>query len=141
MNLFKSYFSDRLQYVNYEDTSSYKCFQNLGVVQFSKMGPLFFDVYSSVFCKLCSNDNSVLYADDTSLVYVDDDILTLLHHVNSRLSIIYDWCNFNKLSLNPTKSEFMILTNKMIISSPDIGQSALKRVNASNIWLFLLMTI
>ena len=102
------------------------------------MGPLFFDVYSSVFCKLCSNDNSVLYVDDTSLVNVGDDIVTLLHHVNSRLSIIYDWCNFNKFSLNSTKSEFMISTNKMIISSTDIyiGQSALKRVNSSNIWLF-----
>jgi len=72
LNLFKSYFSDRLQCVNYEYKSSYKGFQNLGVFQGSKMGPLFFDV----------------------------------------------------------KSEFMILTNKMIISSPDIyiGQFAVKRV-------------
>ena len=130
LNLFKSYFSDRLQYVNYEEVSSYKRYQNLGVIQGSKLGPLFFDVYSSDFCELCRNDNSVLYADDTSLVYVGDNIEALLNHVNSRLSIIFDWCNFNKLSLNPTKSEFMILTNKKIISSPDIyiGQSAVKRV-------------
>ena len=53
-------------------------------------------------------------------------------NVNFILEKLVDWCHFNKMALNPTKCEFMLLTNKHILSEPIIklrGQ-VLNRVNS-----------
>ena len=117
----------------YYDTvkSSIRC-QELGVIQGSKTGPLFFDIYSSDFARMCSNDESILYADDTVLVYVGTNLEELTDHVNNRLRNILDWCNCNKLSLNPLKSEFMVVTNKRIETRPQlfIGANQIKEVKS-----------
>ena len=69
-NFLKSYFTDRKQYVLFGDTCSTTKPQSLGVVQGSKTGPLFWDIYSSDFNSLCLEGENILYADDTCLVYV-----------------------------------------------------------------------
>ena len=55
-----------------------------------------------------------MFADDTCLNYVHHDLNFLVDNVYKRLSHIFDWCNFNKLSINPAKSEFMIISNRLI---------------------------
>ena len=110
----ESYFTDRKQYVLFGETSSTTKTQNLGVVQGSKTGPLFWDIYSSDFNSLCSDGENILYADDTVLVYVGGSIENLISHVNVRLELIYDWCNRNKLLVNPSKSKFMVVSNRNI---------------------------
>ena len=42
----------------------------LGVVQGSKCGSLFFEIYSNEFSILCNNDKHILYADNTCLIYI-----------------------------------------------------------------------
>ena len=81
---------------------------------------------------MCSNDESILYADDTVLVYVGTSLEMLTEHVNSRLREIFEWCNCNKLSLNPAKSEFMIVTNKIVVNRPQlfIGTDPIKEVDS-----------
>ena len=120
LKFIKSYFCNRKQYVLFNSCKSDVMVQNLGVVQGSKCGPLFFDIYSNEFSTLCSDDSHVLYADDTSLIYVSDDLTSLTHHVNDRLAEIVKWCNFNKISLNPVKSEYMIISNKIDLSHQSI---------------------
>ena len=39
-------------------------------------------------------------------------------YVNIRLSCIFDWCHLNKLSINPVKSEFMLISNILIEIEP-----------------------
>ena len=80
----------------------------------------FFDINSNYINKLCITDECILFADDTALTYVHHDLKYLLNHVNNRLKIILDWCRFNKLSINPTKSEFMIITNRNIDITPKL---------------------
>ena len=106
--------------------------QELGVSQGSKTGPQLFDIYSSDFNKLCPNESSTLYADDTVLVYVGNSLDDLANHVNNKLRNVVDWCNCNKLALNPSKSEFMIVTNKIITSRPQlfIGASPITEVGS-----------
>ena len=80
-----------------------------------KTGPLFFDIkcilvifyVCALMTKVC-----ILYADDTVLVYAGINLEELTDHGNSRLRNILDWCNCNKSSLNPLKSEFLVVTNK-----------------------------
>ena len=74
LNFIKAYFSDRKQFVSYNSCKSTTVQQKLGVIQGSKGGPLYFDIYSNEFCKLLGDNQYVLYADDTSIVYTGENI-------------------------------------------------------------------
>ena len=56
----------------------------------------------------------------------------LTEHVNGRLREIFEWCNCNKLSLNPANSEFIIVTNKIVVNRPQffIGADPIKEVDS-----------
>ena len=103
--LIRAYLRNWKQYVRYNVSNSTVRGQNLGTIQGSKCGPLFCDIYSNDRNFLCSSDEDILLADDTCLVYTGESLELLVNHVNERLSLIYDWCCFNKLSINPSKSE------------------------------------
>ena len=81
---------------------------------------------------MCSNDENLLYADDTVLVYIGTNLEELNDHINNRLRNILNWCNCNKLSLNPLKSEFIVVTNKRIETCPQlfIGVDQFKEVKS-----------
>ena len=131
LELIKSYFEGRKQFVCIKDVHSTVREQNIGVIQGSKTGPLFFDIYANDFNSICVNDENVLYADDTSLVYIGDDVGDLCDHVNSRLSIIVNWCRINKISLNVNKCEYMLITNRINYADPYvyIANESLVRTN------------
>ena len=97
-DLISDYFSDRRQQVVYESSLSRVCNQSLGVVQGSKCGPLYYDIYSSDLAKLCFEDEFLMFADDTCLTYSGNNYVDLINHVNERLSLIFEWCCHNRLS-------------------------------------------
>ena len=103
----------------------------MGVIQGSKTGPLLFDIFSSDFVRLNEGDDTILYADDTCLVFVGIDISELFTHVNNRLGSINVWCSYNKLSINPAKSEYMVVSNRTFNPSSAlvIGTEPVKRVD------------
>ena len=94
--------------------------QNLGVIQGTKNGPLFFDIYSGDFNKLCDSKENIHFADDTCLVYSGESLPELVEHVNNKLAVILDWCRWNKLAINPTKSEYLLVTNRDVPYDPQI---------------------
>ena len=110
-NLIKSYFDNRRQYVSFGSVDSETLISNWGVIQGNKNGPLFFDIYSNDINYLCNENECIIFADDTCLTNVFHDLNFLFYYVNKRLSRIFDWCNFNKLCINPEKSEFMVISN------------------------------
>ena len=113
-DLMKSYLTDRKQFVYFDGSSSCILSQGLGVIQGSKCGPLLYDIYSSDISKICNESEFLMYADDTCLMFTNDDIEILYREVNVNLEKFSDWCYFNKLSLNPSKCNYMLLTNKVI---------------------------
>ena len=50
----------------------------------------------------------ILFADDTNIFYANDDIVTLISTLNQQLSLINEWFLANKLSLNVSKTNFII---------------------------------
>ena len=86
----------------------------------SKCGSLLFDIYSNNLTSFWSPHENILFADETCLIYVHDDLSALVDHVKLRLGKILDWCRYNKRSLNPTKTEFMLVTNRHYSISPSI---------------------
>ncbi|CAH3149610.1 unnamed protein product [Porites lobata] len=49
-----------------------------------------------------------MYADDTSLTYASADLNLINDCVNDDLNKVYIWLSANKLTLNLTKTEFML---------------------------------
>ena len=47
-----------------------------------------------------------------------EDLLFLVEYVKNSLSLIYDLCKFNKFSINPRKSDYMIKTNQNVPFDP-----------------------
>ena len=50
-----------------------------------------------------------MYADDTSITYASSDINEINECINSDLSRIHVWLAANKLTLNMTKTEFLLI--------------------------------
>ena len=68
LNLFKSYLSERSQFVSIGGTSSPLRTINTGVPQGSILGPLLFIIYINDLHMASDKLNYILYADDTTLI-------------------------------------------------------------------------
>ena len=57
-----------------------------------------------------------MYADDTSLTLGSTDIEDINYCLNHDLSNVYEWLSANKLTLNMTKTEFMLIASRQKLS-------------------------
>ena len=57
-----------------------------------------------------------MYADDTSLKFASADVKRMNDCLNYDLSYVYTWLSANKLTLNLTKTEFMLITSRQKVS-------------------------
>ena len=107
-NWFESYLSNRKQYVQLENEKSGYLNITCGVPQGSILGPLLFIIYINdmhdafEFCKVYH------FADDTNLLYSHKNLKTLRKNINKDLDTLFDWLCANRLSLNVSKTEFII---------------------------------
>jgi len=112
-NWFKSYLSDRTQFVSVGGSQSTQCAITRGVPQGSILGPLLFiiminDLFGSHDLKMVS------YADDTTLMASASSTEELHSKIAAALRNVCRWTNSNKLKLNVSKTKYMIFTNKKI---------------------------
>ena len=87
-----------------------------GVPQGSVLGPKLFILYINDVCKALPQLKCVLFADDTSLHCSGKDLRQLLQTVQRELDILKSWFDVNKLSLNHSKTKYIIFSNKRIIT-------------------------
>ena len=106
---FKSYLSDRTQYVYYNSCKS--CIKKVtcGVPQGSILGPLLFILYVNDIINTSTILNFVLFADDTTILYSHKDLVNKIGMINNELEKVTDWFKANKLSINVDKTNFMIM--------------------------------
>ena len=111
-SLFKSYLSNRKQFVQINAYKSTYLDIRTGVPHGSILGPLLFIIYSNNLSMSSKLFEFITYADDTTLSgllsgkFTDNDI----QHINSELDNISDWLKINKLSLNVKKK--MVIFHK-----------------------------
>jgi hypothetical protein len=55
-----------------------------------------------------------LFADDTTLGDVDKDLNTLMNRFVEKLKVFLNWCDFNRLDINWSKTYFKFVTNKRV---------------------------
>ena len=83
-----------------------------GVPQGSILGPILFILYINDMCNVSTLLKPIVFADDTNLFYSGKDIDELCSVVSIELDKLCIWFQVNKLSLNTSKTNFMIFTNR-----------------------------
>ena len=101
---FKSYF----QYVFYNGESSDLKPISCGVPQGSVLGPLLFLLYINDLPNVSTKMKFFLFVDDTNIYFEADDMLKVEKVVNNELKKLYLWLNVNRLSLNVSKTNYII---------------------------------
>ena len=106
-DLFKSYLSNRKQFVSLNGFESSTEDITCGVPQGSTLGPLLFLLYINDF-RLCLTDaSSGHFADDTFIIYNSKKLKTIETVINHELKQVIKWLRLNKLSLNAGKTELI----------------------------------
>ena len=132
LELMKSYLTNRFQYTKIGNSKSKLLPIECGVPQGSSLGPLLFTLYINDL-PLASKFSATLYADDTYLALSDKNLTQLETRVNDQLQFINAWLQSNKLSLNYTKTTYMLFNKhphqavgsnfKIILNQQDIIRS------------------
>ena len=106
--LFRSYLSNRSQFVYVANSKSQLKSINHGVPQGSVLGPLLFLLYINDLHQCIKKSETYHFADDTHLLNFSKTVWNLCGRVNSDLRALVSWLNANKISLNASKTEFVI---------------------------------
>ena len=127
---FKSYLNERQQYVNFQGTESQMKCVTCGVPQGSIIGPLLFILYINDMDNVSKNIFPILFADDTMVLIEGNNLDVIITSLNSELDRINTWLKSNKLSLNVTKTHYMVFHrarrkvshNKLFINNSMVTQ-------------------
>ena len=118
---FRSYLSCRTFSVSIDNSSSIPSKLLYGVPQGSVLGPILFILYTTPLSHLITSSSSVshhLYADDTQLFtsFSAANCTSGLTSLESTISLVSSWMSANFLSLNPSKTEFILIGNSRQLS-------------------------
>ena len=109
LQLFASYLTNRQQYVQMGNTVSSNQTMTCCIPQRSSLGPVLFLIYINDLPN-CSNALTFrIFADDTNVFASARNLKDLEEVVNSELKKVKIWCDVNRLSINFTKTNFMII--------------------------------
>ena len=135
---FKSYLTDRKQYVsvcgNTSEILEIKC----GVPQGSVLGPLLFLLYINDLAKVSKKLTFFLFADDRNVYYESSNILDIQKTVNKELRKVRKWLEANRLALSIDKTNFVIFHSPQNIPNDQvIIKFGRKKVNQETCVKFL----
>ena len=116
---FRNHLHDRKQYVSYNGEISSQQDVTCGVLQGSVLGPLLFIIYTNDLPNALWDSRCILFADDNTIYYTSDDLNTTATILSNELEQLIEWFRANKLSLNATKTNYIIF-NKTQLVLPDI---------------------
>ena len=121
LHWFRSYMSDRTQFVSINDCCSDSVDVQFGVPQGSVLGPVLFVMYSKPLLALIDAKSVInqSFADDTQLYSSarPSEICSTVQRVEDCISDVRVWMSNNKLKLNDDKTEVLLIQTKTSFKS------------------------
>ena len=134
---FFSYLDNRQQKCYIDGKLSDSCTIKCGVPQGSILGPLLFLIYIKDFPTCLKYSRARMYADDTTISVAGDTAAQVETLMNADLISIKKWLESNKLTINVTKTEYILIGSsyklESIVIPPNImmGNEKIDRVKSS----------
>lgn len=113
LSWFRSYLTDRTQYVHANNLDSAILNLKYSVPQGSILGPILFILYINDLPNVSNLAKYIFFADDANLIISADNFEELNYRVNIVLDRVQKWVLDNGLKLNARKTKYMIFTNKV----------------------------
>ena len=104
---FKSYLTERKQFVSINGFDSKILKTSIGVPQGSVLGPLLFLIYINDLNTAIKHSLVHHFADDTNLLHVNSSMQKLNKLLNYDLKSLCNWLKANKIALNVAKTELL----------------------------------
>ena len=110
-------------------------FLGCAVPQGTILGPLLFLLYINDLPNCLQHSQPRMYADDTTITFAGSDVDEITSFINLDLERIHVWLAANKLTLNMTKTEFLLIGSKQRLlhftanPTANINQFPIKRVS------------
>ena len=121
----RSYLSQRTQSVVFNGKTSSTLALPFGVPQGSVLGPVLFTAYTTPLADVAAahSIHLHLYADDTQLylAFNAEDGQNATGVMNACIDDIQSWMTQNKLKLNDSKTELLVITPPRLLTSPNIA--------------------
>ena len=108
----KSYLDCRSQYVVFNEAKSKPMNITCGVPQGSILGPLLFLLYINDMPTVSNILFPILFADDTNVFMSEKNVDDLISSVHKEMVNVTEWLNANKLSLNVSKTYYIIFRSQ-----------------------------
>ena len=110
---FKSYLVNRSQKVFHNGAESQKRSINIGVPQGTILGPILFLLYVNDLSNVVSNAQINIYADDVVIYSSNKCINQLQQSMQTTMTAVHKWYQYNKLSLSLDKCTTMVINNNL----------------------------
>lgn len=139
---FKSYLSNRRQFVSLSGVTSTEESIICGVPQGSILGPLLFLLFINDVTRCTDEFQYALYADDCTLSYAFSkvDACSVADDVNYALRNVLSWVNLNKLAINVNKTGYLVFSYRGDVEVGDVVVEGFK-LNRLDIAKFLGINI
>ena len=102
---------------------SSSCSLSCGVPQGTILGPLLFLLCINDLPNCLSNCEPRMYADDTHLTYASNNIHNIQPSLKEDLENVHSWLRANKLTLNMTKTAFMLIGSRQRLSTVTVSST------------------
>ena len=110
----KYYISNRSQFVSLSNGKSHDQKILCGIPQRSVLGPIFFNMYVNDIVYTSEILKFVLFADDTYILFSTKKYEYIENTLNTKFNKVYEWLCTNKLSINLSKTNYMIFSKTMV---------------------------
>jgi len=113
LSLFRSYLTGHQQFVSLNGATSVGNPIRHGVPQGSVLGPLLFLIYINDLNYAINYSQVHHFVDDTNLIHFSGSLKQLAKQMNLDLRLLCHWLNANKISLNASKTEYIIFKHAL----------------------------